>query len=451
MNSTVIETVETVSTIVRSHLPDMAYYQDLYQWFHSHPELSRSEKKTGEKIVEELKGLPGFEIRTNVGGHGVVGVLKNDTGKAVLLRAETDALPILEETNLSYASTVRAVDVVDGKTKPVMHACGHDLHMVSLLAAAKLLHDSKHLWRGTVIALFQPDEETGAGAQAMVEDGLFDPLRHDVPTPDVALGGHIMPLKTGLVKTRPGVICGAADTYSVTVYGRGGHGSRPHTAVDPVVMASSIVLKLHTIVGREIDPRETAVLTVGSIHAGAAANVISNQATLQVNIRAFKPEIQSHLLEAMTRMIKAECLAFGSPKEPLLEHTGSFPILHNDEASTDKVAKTFKKHFGANFDMDAAISTGSEDFANLTLPLSIPTVFWNYGGIDSSVWDTAAAHDRLMEIPGTHLAPILRYVTKGCYRESQFRICACNAAYPLDCSRGLRDRSPHLSGRLMMP
>ncbi|OAP61216.1 hypothetical protein AYL99_03417 [Fonsecaea erecta] len=399
-----------VSTLIAQHIPNLDQYQALYQFLHANPELSLREKDTAEVVAAHLRQLEGFDVRTGIGGYGVVGVLRNGPGKTVLLRAELDALPVQERTGLEFASSRTAVDENDSVTY-VMHACGHDLHMASLLAASEFLHRSRQAWSGTVIALFQPNEEQGAGAQAMVDDGLFVETGHCIPIPDVALGGHVMPMRTGTIKTRSGLMGSAADSFLVTLYGRGGHGSRPHHAVDPVVMASSTVMKLQTIVSRQTDPRETVVVTVGSLHAGSAANVISDEAELQINIRTFSSETRQKVIEAVKRIVDAECRAFGSPKPPLIKHIGSFPLLYNDEAATDIVSRAMTDHFGANFGTDATISTGSEDFANLTSPLSIPSVFWNYGGIDARLWDDAVRDGKVEDIPGNHsafFAPVIQ-------------------------------------------
>ena len=227
--------------------PDLADYEVLYKHLHSHPELSLQERETASIIASRLKSFEGgYELCTSIGGHGVVGVLKNGSGSTVLLRADMDALPVLELTGLPYASKVSMKDVADGVEKPVMHACGHDMHITCLLAAAEHLARIKHTWSGTLIVLFQPNEERGAGAQAMVDDGLYD----KIPIPDYVLGQHVLPFRAGHVGNRKGVIMGAADSFKITVYGRGGHGSMPHRSVDPVVLASNVVLRLQSIVSR---------------------------------------------------------------------------------------------------------------------------------------------------------------------------------------------------------
>ena len=207
----------------------------------------------------------------------MIGILKNGEGKTVLLRADTDALPVEELTGLEYASKVREVDVEDGIEKPVMHACGHDMHVAIQLAVAETLHKAQKEWKGTLVVLFQPNEERGGGATAMIADGLYDPAKHACPIPDVVLGQHVMPYPTGTVGSRAGPFASAADSFRLTVYGRGGHASQPHRTVDPVVMAAHIIVRLQTLVSREVDPAEAAVITVGSVQAGMVSVGITHE------------------------------------------------------------------------------------------------------------------------------------------------------------------------------
>lgn len=389
-----------IEELVARSRPEPAPYEALYRRLHANPEISLQEAATAATIAHHLRQLEGVEVKTNIGGHGLVGILRNGTGKTVLLRADIDALPMEERTGLEYASTKRMVDTTDNIEKPVMHACGHDMHITSQLAAAELLHKCRDSWSGTALFLFQPNEERGAGAQAMVDDGLYDLEKHAIPKPDLILGAHVMPLRAGKLYTRKGVFGSAADSYAVTVYGRGGHGSRPHLTVDPVVLGSSIVMKLQTIVSRESNPLEAVVVTVGAFQAGSAENVISSEATLLINTRTFSPESRTRVRSAIERIVNAECQAAGSPKPPLIRETSTFPILHNDEAATDLVSQALAYRFGDSFSPDGPISMGSEDFNNLALS-STPTCFWNYGGIDPQLWDDVEKRGRLAEeIPG---------------------------------------------------
>lgn len=389
-----------MSHLVSKFRPDLLGHEALYRQFHRDPELLNQEQSTAATVNRYLQNLLDVEVevKANIGGHGVVGIYRNGDGPTVLLRAELDALPVLEQTSLPYAST-KIVPGPDGRATPVMHACGHDLHMTALLAAAKLLVSARESWAGTVVFLFQPSEEDGAGAQRMVDDGLYDPKRHGVPRPDVVLGGHVMPARAGTITTRGGVFNSASESFRVTLYGRGGHGGKPHATVDPVVLACSAVMKLQTVVSRETDPQDAAVVTVGAIHAGRAANVIPDEAVLLVNTRAFNEATQTRLRQSIRRIVAAEALAAGSPKEPLIEKIGGFPLLRNDDAAAEKVAAAMKAHFGDAFSTDAPISTGSEDFSNLATPVGAQVCFWNYGGIDPAVWDKAERKGKLEEIP----------------------------------------------------
>lgn len=428
-----------ISRIIARSRPDIASYEPLYRKFHSNPELSLQEEATAAVIADHLRSLKDVDVRTNIGGHGLVGIIWNGNGETVLLRADMDALPVQEQTGLSYASTKRMVDVADDVERPVMHACGHDMHITSLLAAGDLLVSCRDSWNGTVVLLFQPNEERGAGAQAMVDDGLYDEGKHAIPKPDVVLGSHVMPMKAGYVNTRSGVFGSTAISYKVTLFGRGGHGSRPHTTIDPVVLAASTVMKLQTIVSRETNPQETAVVTVGASQAGTVENVISEEAKLLVNTRAFSADGRDKVRAAMERIINAECQAAGSPRPPLIEETSSFPLLYNDENVTEIVSHAMGEHFGSKFSPTAPISMGSEDFGNLAI--STPSCFWNYGGIDPQKWDEAEKRGKLAEeIPGdSMLPPNDKSIQRLTFcRHPQSFFCTGDRAYSDGCDRCFR-------------
>ena len=253
--------MSTIKRILQSHPQDLQEYESFYKHLHAHPELSLHEKETASAVAEH-QALSAYTLHTSIGGHGLAGVLRNGDGPTVLLRADMDALPIEEQTGLEYASKVTMADSTsDNAKKPVMHACGHDMHVACLLAAASWLasSDIQQQWSGTLIVLFQPNEERGEGARAMVNDSLYD----KVPTPDVVLAQHVLPARTGTVSVKSGTMVAAADSFKITVFGRGGHGSMPHLCVDPVVLASSIVMRLQGIVAREVDPSDMAVLDCG--------------------------------------------------------------------------------------------------------------------------------------------------------------------------------------------
>ncbi|WP_318240875.1 amidohydrolase [Janibacter melonis] len=280
-----------------------AELEELYRDLHAHPELSHEEHRTAGLVAQRLRA-DGFEVHEGVGGTGVVGVLAHGEGPVVLLRADMDALPVREATGLDYASTATSAD-----GEPVMHACGHDVHVTALLGTAHLLAEGSQHWSGTLVALFQPGEEHGDGAQRMVDDGLADLI----PSPDVALGQHVLVAPAGHVGTRSGPVLSAADSLRVTIHGRGAHGSMPHVAVDPVVVAATAVVALQQVVSRSVAPTETAVLTVGSIRAGTTANVIPDTAELLINIRTFDDDTRQVVLDGVDRVVQGICAAAGTP------------------------------------------------------------------------------------------------------------------------------------------
>jgi amidohydrolase len=354
-----------ISDIVSSHRPDLDKdYVPLYKHFHAHPELSHQEKETAEKIASHLsQTCPEIDLHTNIGGHGLAGILTNGSGPTVLLRADIDGLPVLEKTGLDWASKKRMVDL-EGVEKPTMHACGHDIHITSLLAAASLLCEARDTWSGTLIFCFQPAEEKGQGAQAMVDDGLYD----KVPVPDVVLGGHVMPMRAGTLGTKRGLMASSADSLKVTLHGKGGHASQPHRLVDPVVMAAAMVMRLQTIVGREVDPADNAVVTCACIIAGDAENVVADDAILKLDMRAVNAETRSKVLSSVKRIVTAESMASNAVKDPTFETTRSFPLTINDDEVTKRLEKSFTEHFGTDensYTSSAAKLGGSEDFGIL--------------------------------------------------------------------------------------
>jgi amidohydrolase len=394
-----------VSSVLSGLDSTRAWQEELYRDIHQHPELWHQETRTAGLVADRLRGA-GFEVHERVGGTGVVGVLRNGAGATVLLRADMDALPVREATGLPYASTVTATDG-DGTEVPVMHACGHDVHVTCLAGAATLLAEGRQHWSGTLIALFQPAEETGDGARGMVEAGLADLI----PVPDVALGQHVMPAPAGLIGMHAGPALSAADSMRITVHGRGAHGSMPHAAVDPVVLAAMIVVRLQTIVSREVPPGETAVLTVGSLQAGTKSNVIPESAVLQLNVRTFSEATRSTILAAIERIVRAECAASDCPEEPEFELFDRFPLTHNDAATTDRVAAALGDLFG-----DRVIPVGqqsaSEDFSDIPSALGVPYTYWFVGGTDAATYEAAVTAGRVaQDIPVNHsarFAPVIQ-------------------------------------------
>jgi amidohydrolase len=381
------------------------WQEDFYRHLHQHPELSHQEHDTAAVVAQRLRSL-GYQVHEGIGGTGVVGVLDNGAGPGVLLRADMDALPVKEQTGLPYASTVTARDS-DGSEVPVMHACGHDIHVACLLGASALLADARQDWRGRVVSLFQPAEELGDGARRMVDDRLATVVGHV----DVAFGQHVLPMPAGVVGTRPGATLSAADSMRITVYGRGAHGSMPQASVDPVVLAAMIVVRLQTVIAREIAPTDPAVLTVGSIQAGTKSNVIGDHAVLQLNVRSYTDQTRSAILEAVKRIVIAECQASQSPKDPQFQLFDRFPPTHNDPVTTSRVRAAFDAFFGDRA-QDLPLQSASEDFSDIPNALSAPYTYWGIGGIDPDAYRRAAEAGRLSEdIPVNHspsFAPVIQ-------------------------------------------
>ncbi|MGW4161409.1 amidohydrolase [Streptomyces sp. NPDC004788] len=398
-------TVHPLLAGLDERLPELrALYEDL----HAHPELSFQEFRTAGIVAERLRAQ-GWEVTEGVGRTGVVGVLANGEGPVVLLRADMDALPVKEETGLPYASTATGIDP-DGIEVPVMHACGHDMHVTCLLGATGQLAARRDGWRGTVVAVFQPAEEVG-GAPAMIEDGFLDRF----PRAEVCLGQHVAPAPVGFIGTRPGTVMAASDSLRVTLFGRGGHGSSPETAIDTVVMAAAVVMRLQTVVSREVGASQTAVVTVGSLHAGTKENIIPDTAELRVNIRSTTPAVRERVLAAVERIVRAEAAASGAPKEPEFAPLKSFPVTVNDAAATAVVQSALTEVMGEGrvFTLPQAI-TGSEDFGVFGTALGVPSVFWHFGGADHALY-AGIDPDSILEngLPATvpanhspHFAPV---------------------------------------------
>ena len=381
--------------------------EDVYRDLHQHPELSMAEHRTAGVATDWLRRA-GYQISTGVGGTGVVGVLRAGDGPTVMLRADMDALPIREDSAVDYASTATVVNP-DGAEVPIMHACGHDMHVTWLLGAATVLAQAPDAWRGTLLAVFQPAEETARGAQAMIDDGLLDRF----PKPTVILGQHVMPSPAGLISYRPGTTQAAADSLEVRLFGRGAHGSMPEASVDPVVMAAATVLRLQTIVSRELAATQAAVVTVGALQAGTKENVIPDGALLKLNVRTFDEAVRRRVLDAIERIVNAEAAASGAPRPPLITTTEHYPLTVNDPDATRKVAAALRRHFGSDrvVELDAPLSP-SEDFGAFGTEWGVPSVLWYVGGTDPDVYQRAEQAGRIADdIPTNHnprFAPVLQ-------------------------------------------
>jgi hippurate hydrolase len=393
MNETTSPASSSTLGDLRALLPAL---ETLYKDVHAHPELSMQELRTAGLAADHLR-TAGYEVATQIGKTGVVGLLRNGEGPTVMLRADMDALPVEEATGVPYASTAKAVDA-EGMTVPVMHACGHDMHVTWLAGATTLLAQTRASWRGTVLAVFQPAEETGAGAKAMIDDGLFARF----PRPDVVLGQHVMVGPAGVVGGRSGVTTSAADSLQIRLFGRGAHGSMPQAAVDPVVMAAATVLRLQTIVARELAPAEAAVVTVGSLQAGTKDNVIPDDAVIKLNVRTFDEGVRKRVLAAITRIVNAEAAASGAPRPPEITPLDRYPLVTNDSQATGRVVDAFQRHFTAERVRTTGPTSASEDFGTFGAEWQAPSVFWFIGGTDPDAYAKAAAENRLNELPTNH-------------------------------------------------
>jgi amidohydrolase len=391
-------------SILRGLHDELDDLEALYKDIHSHPELSLQEKRTAGLAAERLKAAE-FEVTEGVGGTGVVGLLKNGDDPTVMLRADMDALPIKEATGLPYASTVTATDS-DGNETPVAHSCGHDMHVTWLAGATKLLAEAKDDWHGTLMAVFQPAEEIAAGAQAMIDDGLFKRF----PKPDVILGQHVMPLSAGIIASQSGVITAAGDSFQIRLFGRGAHGSMPQASIDPVVMAASTVLRLQTIVSREVAPSDAAVVTVGVLQAGTKENVIPDEAVIKLNVRTFDENVRQHVLDAIKRIVNAESEASGAPKPPEITPIDRYDLVRNDDKATERVRDALHAHFGDKRVTHAGPASASEDFGSFGVEWHVPSVFWFVGGTDPDTYAKAEREGRLNELPTNHnpkFAPVI--------------------------------------------
>lgn len=357
----------------------------LYLDLHQNPELSAHEVQTAAKLAARLRSA-GYDVTERVGGTGIVAILKNGAGPTIMLRTELDALPVEEKTGLPYASKVRAKDDV-GREVAVMHACGHDLHMAALLGTAEVMAHSKNTWHGTLILIGQPAEETIGGADGMVRDGLFTRF----PKPDVAVALHVgNELPAGMASITPGVYNTNSDSVRITIYGKGGHGSMPQSAIDPIVIAARTILALQTIVSREIKPGEMAVVTVGYIQAGTKNNIIPDHAEMGLTIRTRKEDVRKQVLAAITRIAKAEAAAAGAPREPLVERYEGTDLVYNNPALAERLRAPLEAALGKDNVVIAEPITPSEDFSYF-VNQGVPGFYFSLGGADPEKFAQAKA------------------------------------------------------------
>jgi amidohydrolase len=366
----------------------------LYLDLHQNPELSSQETQTAAKLANRLRSL-GYDVTEHFGGNGIVAILKNGSGPTIMLRTDLDALPVEEKTGLPYASKVHAKDE-HGQDVSVMHACGHDMHMASFMGTAAIMARTADSWHGTLMLIGQPAEETLSGARKMIEEGLLKKF----PKPDAGVALHVSNnFPAGKIGISSGFRYASSDAIRITIYGKGGHGSAPQNAIDPIVIAARLVLSLQTIVSREVKPGEVAVVTVGHIQAGTKNNIIPDEALLELTVRAFKPEIRKQLLAAITRITKAEAAAAGAPREPLIEPYEKTDAVYNDPALAEKLRGPLESALGKDNVIVTEPSTGSEDFAYF-VGEGIRAFYFELGVADPQKY--VQAKQRGESLPSTH-------------------------------------------------
>ncbi|PZE86511.1 amidohydrolase [Curtobacterium sp. MCBD17_032] len=362
----------------------------IYQDLHAHPELGFQEHRTAGVIADRLAEIGGITVTTGVGGTGVVGVLENGDGPVLWLRADIDGLPVQEQTGLPYASTHRGTDE-DGNEGPTMHACGHDIHVTWLLGALERLVATAADWRGTVVAVFQPAEEVISGARAMIEDGLVERF----PKPSVVLGQHSAPAPVGVVAVGSGAVMASSDRFTVTFTGRGAHGSAPQASLDPIVTAASAVVRLQTIVSREVAPSDAGVVTVGSFHSGTRPNIIPDTAVIEISTRARNEETRARIVASIERIVRAESEA-GGLAAPTITRAPGADVLVNDPEQAAVVLDAVRAVVPHAVDMESGLAMASEDVGQLATAAGAPIVYWFTGITDPELFRSGA------EIPSNH-------------------------------------------------
>ena len=374
-----------------------AVYPEAHEFYvdlHQNPELSSHETQTAAKLAGRLR-IIGYDVTEHVGGTGIVAIFKNGAGPTVMLRTELDALPVEEKTGLSYASKIHAKDHA-GHDVPVMHACGHDMHMAAILGTAEIMAHSKDGWHGTLMVIGQPAEETIGGAKAMLEDGFLKKF----PKPDVAVAMHVgNTLVAGQVGIVPGIYNTNADSLRIRIYGKGGHGSAPHTAIDPIVIAARTILALQTIASREVKPGSMAVVTVGYIQAGTKNNIIPDHAEMGITVRTNNADVRQQVLAAIDRITRAEAEAAGAPRAPSIDRYERTDLVYNDPALASRLKGVLQAALGKdNVVMEEPI-TASEDFSYF-VEQGIPGFYFSLGGADPEEFARAKAAGTML--PSNH-------------------------------------------------
>lgn len=389
ISSTTAVWAATPDAWVREHLPELI---GLYRELHQAPELSFQELKTSQRMAAEMKAV-GCDVTTEFGGHGVVAIMANGPGPKLMIRADMDALPVVEQTGLAYASTVTTKDDT-GATVGTMHACGHDIHMTNLIGVARYLAANKDRYRGTIMFLFQPAEERGSGAKKMVDAGLFTKFFK----PDFSLALHVDgTLAAGSIGFKAGYFLANVDSVDITVRGRGGHGAYPQTTIDPIVEAARLILDLQSIVSREIKPTEPAVITVGSIHGGAKHNIIADSCHLQLTVRSYTDEVRKHLLAAIQRKAKAAAASSGAPEPTIVVSEGT-PATKNDAKLVERVVPTFRRVLGDDKVTNTEPSMGGEDYSEFGLA-GVPIFMFQLGSVEAQ---RLAGFKRVGQPPSLH-------------------------------------------------
>lgn len=396
--------------IVNHYRPDLNQFEDIYRAIHEKPELSGEETETAQRIADRLLSL-GFVVTRRVGGTGVVGILYNGRGRCVMLRAEMDALPIKEATGLPYACDMEKYNTMTQwgvRMQPIMHACGHDLHMASLLAAAALMKEAVSRWQGTLVVVFQPDEEHTRGAQAMVDHGLYD----IVPVPDAIFGQHSGPFQAGHINITGGPVLVSADTVKIRLYSSLGHAANPQVNADPALIASKLIVTMNDMLDNFLDDGDFAAISVDTIHAGYRGQDWVSHADLVLDVKTYEHDLREKVLSTITFLAHNLCRKAQIAKPPKVTITSRAPLTRNDAGLAKTLKQSFSKHFGADKIGDAVPKHPCEDFSRLAAPHNVPYVFWFFGRHDPAEFEEAVKEDRFLDkIPLNHSpfnAPVLR-------------------------------------------